>query len=163
MTEADTIRQAIADLCLRAGVESDDGSEAARDSVRAVVRRDRVEGYDRWQGWFRAATGLRVLVSTESVILLGKADGAPVVVAKVELPAAVRNAVREKGDGYLPRGSASCRPGKREQVRAACKGCGVARPLWVPWTGPTRAALLARVCSPCGQAARRGKPKRRTA
>lgn len=100
MTPEQLISQAIDDLCRRARVDPDDGTDAARDAVRAVVARDRVDDPDRWQGWFREATGLKVFVSPESVFTVERNERRESVQrAKVELPPAVRNAVRQRGDG----------------------------------------------------------------
>lgn len=127
MTETELITDALAALCARAEVSPDDGSLPARDAVRAVVQRDRVTGDDRWQGWFRDATGLPVLVSTEFVILLR--DRA--VVARVALPRAVQVAVREACDGRQPQGGQA---GRRlnpvlRVVMLPCRVCRVPRPV----------------------------------
>lgn len=150
------IDEAIAALLLRGG--------GTPDGCRSVIERDNVDGPDRWQGWFRAATGLEVLVSTETVFTLDRRPGSGAVKgAVVQLPAVLREAVREPSDGWSPKGGYKRRTAhdapRGEPVLVACPRCGVPRPVKNVSNNVSRAKLIQ--CLKCGRADRSKGLKRK--
>lgn len=108
MTDTDLIRDALSALCRRAGVPSDDDTDAAGRLVAGVIARDRVTGERSnpdgcaLANWLRAATGVeRLLVSGERAILPQGYE----LPLWVELPLAYRRATMTFENAAIGRGA----------------------------------------------------------
>ncbi len=145
---SEAMSDAVRCLVHRAG-----GDGATPEGVRAVLARDGASRHpDPWQWWFREATGLKVYVSTEAVILVTRPHGpaGPAKVLRVELPEVVRKAVRTPADAVYCPDVSGCRKRREPQpgeVLAGCPACGVPRA--VQRRHAARLLVRPRVCPGC--------------